>query len=93
MVTNFKEKYPRLFNLFGAYFPDADFDNLTDEEVVANYRLGCRPEDLSATQLELNSLIDNPSYWQDAIDDANRYFSGQKDIFEWFSMIRSELSK
>jgi hypothetical protein len=34
---SFKNEFPELFQFFGGYFPDADFEDLTDEEIVSDY--------------------------------------------------------
>jgi hypothetical protein len=39
-------EYPRPWNFFAAYFPDADLDNLTDEVVVAEYKAEIQEHDL-----------------------------------------------
>ncbi|MBT2620283.1 hypothetical protein [Chryseobacterium sp. ISL-6] len=95
---NFKKEFPNLDQFFAGYFPDADFDNLTDEEVVENYIADCNSSEVSKKTLdkvreELPLLIDNiESYWQIVGDEANRYFENSHDALEWLMMIKKELN-
>ncbi|WP_418124359.1 hypothetical protein ACNFU2_06875 [Chryseobacterium sp. PTM-20240506] len=95
---DFKKKIPNLYQFFGAYFPDADFDDLTDEEVVENYITDCNKSEVSIKTLgkvkeELLILIENiDSYWQEVGDEANRYFENSNDALEWLMMIKKELN-
>ncbi|MGG5210116.1 hypothetical protein ACQWU4_14395 [Chryseobacterium sp. MIQD13] len=96
---NFIKDYPNLFHFFAGYFPDADFDNLTDEEVVANYIDDCSKSEFSKKELqrtkeELDILINNiDNYWFEVGDEANRYFENSQDALKWLNMIKTELSK
>ncbi len=89
---NFKGKYPRLWNFFAAYFPDADLENLTDEAAVALYKSDLREDELDAVILELDSLIADVSYWEQAADDANRDFATPAENRRWLLMVRTELA-
>jgi hypothetical protein len=95
---DFKKKFPNLYQFFGAYFPDEDFDDLTDEEVVENYITDCNKSEVSIKTLgkvkeELLILIENiDSYWQEVGDEANRYFENSNDALEWLMMIKKELN-
>ncbi len=95
---NFKEHYPKLFQFFAGYFPDADIDDLTDEEVVSNYIADCnKPEksknELIETKNELNFLIENvENYWQEIGQESNRYFATSADALEWLKMIKQSLN-
>ncbi len=89
----FVDKYPDLFNFFAGYFPDADFDKLTDEEVVAGYRTDCSNADIEQTVKELNLLLTDPEYWHYAAAEANRYLPTSQDVINWLTMVRKELLK
>lgn len=52
-AMTFQEKYPKLFQFFAGYFPDADFEDLTDEEVVSNYLSDCYRSEISRKNLEM----------------------------------------
>jgi hypothetical protein len=94
---NFQCDYPRLFQFFVGYFPDADLDGLSDEEVVTNYvALFSKSEkwrmDLEELKRELASLINNiDSYWQEVGDEANRHFTNSDDALIWLNLIHEHL--
>ncbi|WP_315814166.1 hypothetical protein [Paraflavitalea speifideaquila] len=94
-----KNDYPRLFQFFGGYFPDADFDGITDQEVVNNYIIEFSKSEkfkleLEQLKKELITLMSNiEPYWQEVSQDANRYFRSPADTLEWLDMIKGELYK
>ena len=88
---NFQAKYPILWNFFAAHFPDADFENLTDEQVVAGYKSIVNKEALNKVIEELDRLITDTSCWEQAADDANRYFANQAENLDWLNMVRKGL--
>ncbi len=94
-----KIKYPELFQFFGGYFSDADFENITDEEVVSRYVSDCNVSERSKLELEnatkeLEDLINNiKEYWQEVGQEANRYFKTSDEALEWLEMISRELQK
>ncbi|AKK73615.1 hypothetical protein OK18_14310 [Chryseobacterium gallinarum] len=97
---NFESEFPQLTQFFGAYFPDADFENLTDKEVVSNYIADCNKSEASKKILkivkekELPALINNVEvHWEYVRDEANRYFENSQDALKWLNMIKKELEK
>ena len=95
----FRIRYPGLFQFFGGYFPDADFEDITDEEVVLRYVSDCSASEISKQELErtireIEDLIVNiEEYWQEVGEEANRYFKTSHDALEWLSLISRELQK
>lgn len=93
----FKTTYPELFQFFGGYFPDADFEDITDEEVVLRYVSDCSASEISKQELEgtireIEDLrINIEEYWQEVGEEANRYFKTSNDALEWLDMISREL--
>lgn len=96
---NFTNDYPRLFQFFAGYFPDADLDDLTDEEVVRNYNSDCNNSERSKTELQqlkadLTRLMANIGhYWKEVGEEANRYFTGPDEARVWLDLIKTELEK
>ncbi|MCH5720503.1 contact-dependent growth inhibition system immunity protein [Niabella hibiscisoli] len=94
---SFKKSYPVLYQFFGAYFPDADIEGLTDEEVTTNYIIDSNKSEKSKTELEqtkkeLSSLMCNiEDYWQEVSDESNRFFESPSDALEWLAMINHKL--
>ncbi|MDQ1804132.1 hypothetical protein RAH57_09040 [Chryseobacterium sp. CKR4-1] len=94
---DFKKKFPNLYQFFGAYFPDADFEDLTDEQIVSNYVLKHKElnnhQKIDSLKIDIDGLIgDILSYWQEVGDEANRYFENSNDALEWLMMIKKELN-
>ncbi len=96
---SFKSKFPELFQFFSGYFPDADFDNIEDEEIVAKYIISSKKtekakEDLERIKIELIILIGEVElYWRDISEDANRYFKDSSEALKWLLMINEEINK
>ncbi|AYZ37023.1 hypothetical protein EGY07_16395 [Chryseobacterium indologenes] len=96
---DFKNQFPNLYQFLGGYFPDADFDNLTDEDVVKNYVDDCKKskssiKSLEETKEELLLLINKIDiYLQDVENESNRYFENSQDALVWLNMIKRELEK
>lgn len=87
-----KERFPNLYQFFGGYFPDSDFDNLTEEEVVREYVSDCSKEELSITLKEMDELIGEVNeFWKAVGSQANRYFENVDDALHWLKLIRKEL--
>lgn len=90
---NFKDRFPILQQFFGGYFPDSDFDNLSDEDVVKSY-LQIGINNLPEMKNELELLILNiDSFWEDVGSEANRYFEEPVEAFHWLVMIKKELER
>ncbi len=93
----FKGDFPELYQFFVGYFPDAD--DLSDEEVVLQYKTDClNSEDgvghLVQTKAELDKIMNeiyDLNLFNEVVSESNRYFESQKDIIVWLKMIRSEL--
>jgi hypothetical protein len=91
-LMSFQEQYPTLWNFFGGYFPDADFDNLTDEAVVAQYKAEVWAYEVAQAVAELDRLLADAAHWQTAADQANRYFETPAEMRKWLLMVRKELA-
>jgi len=88
---SFKNEFPELFQFFGDYFPDADFEDLTDEEIVSDYLSKHEQRNNYQKIIELIKDIDN--YWEEVGDEANRYFENPQDALTWLNRIKAELNK
>jgi hypothetical protein len=89
---SFREQYPTLWNFFSAYFPDTDFDNLTDEAVVAQYKADGGASEVAQAVAELDRLMADTAHWQTAANDANRYFETPAEMRKWLLMVSKELA-
>lgn len=94
---NFTKDYPNLFQFFGGYFPDADFENLSDNEIVSQYVCEHKKQNNyhKITKLidDIDRLINNIDiYWEEVGEEANRYFEDSKDAVKWLNMIKTKLN-
>lgn len=96
-MMNLREKYPNLFQLFVGYFADADFENLTDQEVILNYILDCNKSKKSRIELantieELDlAIVDIEKSWNEVSFESNRYFENSSQVKVWLKMIKQGL--
>ncbi|MCX8524709.1 hypothetical protein OF897_12375 [Chryseobacterium formosus] len=95
---NFTKDFPNLFQFFGGYFPDADFEQLTDEDIVSEYVLehlsNNNYQKIQGLLVDINELMDNiDNYWEEVGDEVNRYFKNSDEALKWLIIIRQELSK
>ncbi len=87
-MINLQEKHPLLFDFFAGYFPEADLDGLTDEQVVDQFILNNNNEIIEKTKKELISIDFNDKFLLNVItNEANRYFETTEDILDWLNMI------
>lgn len=87
-------KYPVLWNFLGCWFPDADLENLTDEEVVTDF-LNVRDKEMEMQVLkEMKSLLIEDNFPCDEISDqANRYFESEEECRSWLEEIHYFLKR
>ena len=80
--------YEKLFNFLGSWFPDMDFEGLTDEDVVKEYKK-------TVSQAELDSVITEAKevskkiekYWKTISKETNLYFNDQGEALVWLNSI------
>jgi hypothetical protein len=88
----FEETYPELYILFGAcFFVGTDFD-LTDAEVLADFRAYASAAELAQVRAEMSRLLAAAaSDWQEAAHQAWRYFATPAEIQDWLVLINKAL--
>lgn len=87
-MMNLQEKHPLLFDFFAGYFPEADLDGLTDEQVVDQFILNNNNEIIEKTKKQLSSIDFNDDFLlKNIINEANRYFETTEEILDWLKMI------
>ncbi|RZJ60834.1 MAG: hypothetical protein EOO58_02495 [Hymenobacter sp.] len=59
---------------------------------MAEYKLDVQDTGLQQVVAELDKLIVDTSCWEQAADDANRYFATQEENLAWLRMVRRELA-
>ncbi len=99
MKNSIKKDFPELYQFFGGYFPPADFEDISDEEVVIKYKNDCLKSTIGKKNLEeakneLQKLFFHvDSYWEDIIETSNRHFDTVKDTSNWLEMIMKKLQE
>lgn len=88
----FRDKYPKLANFLGAWFPDADLENLEDREVIAHFLQTPNKDEHNAVRGELEKLLNDsePLSCDDVGQEAN-HFENEKECRLWLSMVKDEL--
>lgn len=89
----FHDKYPALANFLGAWFPDADLEDLEDQEVVANFLQTPNQNVHNAVRIELGRLLNNSDLlpYEDISQEANRYFENERECRSWLLMVKDKL--
>lgn len=88
-----RDKYPKLANFLGAWFPDADLEALDDRQVIAKFLRTPDQYEHNAVRGELVKLLDEsaPLPWDDVGREANRHFESEEECRSWLSIVKDEL--
>ncbi|MEQ1965342.1 contact-dependent growth inhibition system immunity protein [Xenorhabdus khoisanae] len=89
---SFQEKYKNLYNFFGAWFPDADFEDLTDEEIVDSFKKVTSNEVIKEALGEISLLVKDESFpLEEITDSTNIHFEDKTDCINWLVNIQTYL--
>jgi len=81
-----EEKYPDLANFLGSWFPDADLEGLTDNEVTRKFMSVVSTAELEKVRSQCRSLLSLSSLpVQEIIAESNRHFVTEEDCREWLT--------
>lgn len=88
----FEEAYPALYILFGTcFFVGTDFD-LTDTQVLTDFRAYASAAEVAQVRAEMSRLLAAESTdWEEAAHQAWRYFATPADIHYWLVLINKAL--
>jgi hypothetical protein len=81
------QEYTNLSQFLTGYFPEADLDELTDEQVVQEFVYSNPKEIVMVKIIEENAFFDEIGFL------ANRYFKNQEEVLEWLETILLYLNK
>ncbi len=90
----FDEKYWSLFQFFTGWFPEMYFDNLTEEEVIKEYKKTIYDEELVTVIGEAEEIKSEISdYWKRMSMDTNIRMKNEQEALDWLNKIINLLKK
>ncbi|AQX06024.1 hypothetical protein ATB99_15845 [Elizabethkingia meningoseptica] len=96
-MNNFQVNFPLTYQLLGAWFSDIDYEDITYEKVIENYKKVTKKQDLDLLKLELPEL--NRELDKNTIDYkyisrlSNIYFENNDDVLKWLNEIFTYLEE
>ncbi|EOH6035404.1 hypothetical protein ACL94L_000617 [Acinetobacter baumannii] len=57
MIDNFESNFPLMYQLLGAWFSDLDYEDITYQEVVKNYKKVAKSEEIDSLKLEFKEIL------------------------------------
>lgn len=95
---SFREDFPALSNFLGSWFPDADFGDCDDLEVVSHFVQRSLRNEVQSCLDEGERLLSQTTFpHSDVGMEANRYFDHETAGREWLAIImlriREEMAK
>lgn len=88
-----KNKYPALFQLFVGYFYDAEFEDLSDQQIITEFISECSSKELEDTKNQLDRIILDINMWREVSLETNIYFQNSEEALEWLRIIKDEIKK
>ncbi len=92
-IPNMKldENYPTIAQFLAAWFPDCDFENLTDQEIIADYRVVAFKADVHNLRRELEKMLQNEVDHLQIENLTNRQFSSEEECRSWLQSLLNEI--
>ncbi|KQE45197.1 hypothetical protein APD44_13020, partial [Acinetobacter baumannii] len=56
-MDNFESNFPLMYQLLGAWFSDLDYEDITYQEVVKNYKKVAKSEKIDSLKLEFKEIL------------------------------------
>lgn len=92
MQENFQIHFPLTYQLLGAWFSDSDYEDLSDQEIINEYKKVSKPERLASLINEMSILLEIKDIDKDYISKlSNIYFEDENDLFQWLSELYTYL--
>ncbi|OTT97151.1 hypothetical protein [Acinetobacter baumannii] len=92
MIDNFESNFPLMYQLLGAWFSDLDYEDITYQEVVKNYKKVAKSEKIDSLKLEFKEILIKKMIDYKYISQlSNIYFENNEDTFKWLSEIYNYL--
>ncbi len=88
------EKYKVLFNFLVCWFPEMYFDNLTEKDVVEEYKLVSSKQRIIDLIKEAEEVRNNIGvHWKDVSNATNIYLKNEQEALEWLNKVIELLKK
>lgn len=91
MMNNFQANFPLTYQLLRAWFSDIDYEDITYEKVIENYKKVTKKQNLELLKLELPELkkeLDKNTIDHQYISHlSNIYFENNDDVLKWLNEI------
>ncbi|MFW6408216.1 contact-dependent growth inhibition system immunity protein [Acinetobacter baumannii] len=92
MLDNFESNFPLMYQLLGAWFSDLDYEDITYQEVVKNYKKVAKSEKIDSLKLEFKEILIRKMIDYKYISQlSNIYFENNEDTLKWLSEIYNYL--
>ncbi|KQF21573.1 hypothetical protein APC04_00590 [Acinetobacter baumannii] len=91
-MDNFESNFPLMYQLLGAWFSDLDYEDITYQEVVKNYKKVAKSEEIDSLKLEFKEILIKKIIDYKYISQlSNIYFENNEDALKWLSEIYNYL--
>ncbi|MDH2544543.1 hypothetical protein QDR39_10635 [Acinetobacter baumannii] len=81
-----------MYQLLGAWFSDLDYEDITYQEVVKNYKKVAKSEKIDSLKLEFKEILIKKMIDYKYISQlSNIYFENNEDTLKWLSEIYNYL--
>lgn len=92
MIDNFESNFPLMYQLLGTWFSDLDYEDITYQEVVKNYKKVAKSEKIDSLKLEFKEILIKKMIDYKYISQlSNIYFENNEDTLKWLSEIYNYL--
>lgn len=91
---NIKNDYTHLYDFIASWFPDADFDDLSDRDIVISFRKVSSIDTINIIINEISLLmIDAEASIKKISHCANIDFDGEMELLNWLTLIKTYLQE
>lgn len=96
-MDNFQVNFPLTYQLLGAWFSDIDYEDITYEKMIENYKKVTKRQDLDLLKLELpelkRELNKNTIDYKYISRLSNIYFENNDNVLKWLNEIFTYLEE
>ncbi|MDA5023736.1 contact-dependent growth inhibition system immunity protein [Acinetobacter baumannii] len=94
MQENFQIHFPLTYQLLRAWFSDADYEDLRDQEIINEYKKVSKSERLASLIREMNIILQIKNIDKDYISNLSSvYFEDKNDLFQWLNELYTYLTE